>query len=213
MASRRRGVDGAGTNAAVGRPRVIVTLELQLVELAITAASIVIALHLSGNGSAFLLGAGACTGALALLTRGPFGVVPRIGPGRNVFLLALIGLGMVAVPIAFRSARSLGDVASLEGGGVVVAVTLLRIVRRIRDFGIAAVASGIGRPGTHPPDGDTPGAGRRVITVEGRSAFRAAGRLVGTAGTTVANEVPRSAHRMGRFVGARRARRSGAPHS
>lgn len=165
-------------------------LRLQLLEGGLAAAAFYLAVHLGSETAVVLVVAGVLLGSLALVTTGPLGVVHAISPVANLVVLGAIGAASMLTPIAAHGARSAGAIVVFEGGGVMIGFALVRMVGRVR-------AAAVPTPAT-PPLADR----RALVTADRNRSFRAAGRLAGRAGASVASDAPRA---VGRFIGERRA--------
>jgi hypothetical protein len=167
------------------------TLRIQLVELALAAVPIFLAVEYGTAAAAYLVAAGVLIAATALSTNGPIGIVRRFTIVSNLAMLAVVGAVMVLTPIAFRAARSGVGIATLEGVAVLIGALVVSSIRRIPRGRIRARRS---------PMPEEPNA--RLS-----STARIAGRLVGQTQRTTSAQVPLVARRLGKFVGTRRSNR------
>jgi hypothetical protein len=187
--------------SAPGRGAAISPLRLQLFEVTLAAVAFYFAVHLGSKVSVVLVAIGVLVGVLALVTRGPIGVVAKVSPRGNVAGLACIGVLAMATPLAVNWARSAEAIVVLEGGAVLIGIAIFGVVRA--SGSARAVAASAPPTAASPTDRATPSDG---LSASLRFAGRLTGRLGGRARAIVADQAPIAARRAGQIIGSRRHR-------
>jgi hypothetical protein len=175
-------------------------LRLQLFEVTLAAVAFYLAVHLGSKVSVILVAIGVLAGVLALVTRGPIGVVAKVSPRGNVAGLACIGVLAMVTPLAVNWARSAEATVVLEGGAVLIGIAIFGVVRA---SGSARAVAASAPTTASPTDRATPSDG---LSASLRFAGRLTGRLGGRARAIVADQAPIAARRAGQIIGSRRHR-------